>query len=271
MDSITNNTAVDPLTVYRSIRRWTTEGETKEFSDCLIREFQATIYLNEKEIITLLCTPEYLEDLAAGFLVFEGALRSKADLESITADYDQGQIWVRSRASNINAERSFKKRYIASGGGKGISFNNSKDVQGCKPITSDIQITPRQVLAGMKDLQTRSMLFQATGGVHSALLASGGEVLMYRADIGRHNAVDKIIGYCFRQGFAPGELIMFTSGRMSFEMLLKTAKIGIPILVSRSAPTDLAVELAEQLGVTLVGFTRESRFNVYCHPERIAQ
>ncbi|NLK51529.1 MAG: formate dehydrogenase accessory sulfurtransferase FdhD [Syntrophomonadaceae bacterium] len=265
-----DNTTVDFRTVRRSVQRWTREGKKEELSDCLVREFSVTIYLNEQEIVTLLCTPEYLEDLAVGFLVFEGMLRSKEELESVIADYDQGQIWVRSRASDYIAEKTVKKRYLAAGGGKGTSFYSLIDVQNCNPINAMLRIAPEQVLAGMKELQARSELFQTTGGVHSALLASKEEVILYREDIGRHNAVDKILGHCFRQGLAPGELILFTSGRLSFEMLLKVAKFGIPILVSRSAPTNLAVELAERLGVTLVGFTRGSGFNVYCHSERIA-
>jgi len=264
-----NIESADLRTANRIVLRWNRDGEKEEFSDCLVREFPATVYLNDQELVTLLCTPEFLEDLAAGFLVSEGMLRSKEELESIVADYEQGQVWVKSSASHFIAEKTFMKRYLTTGCGKGTSFYSLNDVQSCNPIITELMVTPEQIRSRMKDLQNRSELFQTTGGVHSASLASVEEVILYREDIGRHNAVDKILGYCFRQGLALGEMMMFTSGRLSSEMLLKVAKVGIPILVSRSAPTSLAVELAEQLGVTLVGFARGPRFNVYCHPERI--
>ena len=262
--------AADQRLVRLPVRKWSRGGKTEEVLDCLVREFSVTIYLNEQEVVTLLCTPEYLEDLAVGFLVFEGMLRSPEELTSVSADYDQGKIWVRSSATDYLAEKTAKKRYLAAGGGKGTSFYSLIEAQNYRPIDTQLQIEPEQIITGMRELQARSDLFQTTGGVHSALLASPKEVILYREDIGRHNAVDKIIGHCFRQGLPPGGLMLFLSGRVSFEMLLKAARFGIPLLVSRSAPTNLAVELAKQLGVTLVGFTRGSGFNVYCHAHRIA-
>ncbi len=262
--------AADRRLVRRPVQKWFQGGKKEEVLDSLVREFAVTIFLNGQEVVILLCTPEYLEDLAVGFLVFEGMLRSLEELTSVSADYDQGKIWVKSSAADYLAEKTAKKRYLAAGGGKGTSFYSLTEIQSYRPINTQLQIEPEQILAGMRELQTRSDLFQTTGGVHSALLASKEQFILYREDIGRHNAVDKILGYCFRQGLSPRELILFTSGRLSFEMLLKVARFGIPLLVSRSAPTNLAVELAEQLGVTLVGFTRGSGFNVYCHESRIA-
>ena len=262
--------ASDRRLVRLPVRKWSQGGKIEEVLDCLVREFSATVFLNEQEIVTLLCTPEYLEDLAVGFLVFEGMLRNQEELTSVSADYEQGKIWVKSSAADYLAERTAKKRYLAAGGGKGISFYSLIEVHNYRPINTQLQLEPEQIITGMRELQARSDLFKTTGGVHSALLAYPEEVILYREDIGRHNAVDKILGHCFRQGMSPGELMLFTSGRLSFEMLLKAARFGIPVLVSRSAPTNLAVELAEQLGITLVGFTRGSGFNVYCHAHRIA-
>ena len=260
---------VDKRTVQRLVRRWNRDGTTEDFLDNLVREFPATIYLNGQELVTLLCTPEYLEDLGAGFLVSEGMLRNKAELESVAADYEKGQVWVKSSASHLVAEKTFMKRYLTTGCGKGTTFYNFNDLQSCTPLEAKLRVTPEQIMARIKELQNRSELFQTTGGVHSAALASTEELILYREDIGRHNAVDKILGYSFRQGIDLSEMLLVTSGRLSSEMLLKTAKAGIPLLVSRSAPTSLAVELAEQLGVTLVGFARGPRFNVYGHAERI--
>lgn len=256
----------DQRTIRHLVQRWNRGASTAVFWDNLVREFPATIYLNGQELVTLLCTPEYLEDLGIGFLMSEGMLRNRAELETVTADYEKGQIWVKSSAADSIAEKTYMKRYLTTGCGKGTTFYN---LDGCTPLNAVFQLTPEQIMDRMKDLQNRSELFQTTGGVHSAALASAQELILYREDIGRHNAVDKILGYCFRQGLDLGKMLLVTSGRLSSEMLLKTAKAGISVLVSRSAPTGLAVELAKQLRVTIVGFAREPRFNIYGHAERI--
>jgi len=259
----------DVRTSVRNIRRYSREGIYKEEADLLIAEFAATIYLNDQELVTLLCTPGHLEDLAVGFLAAEGLLPTPEDLELVIADYHRGQIWVRSKNSPLLAERNFLKRCLTTGCGKGTTFINPGDIKEIVPLKETLKIRPEQVNLLLRELQERSELFRATGGVHSSALCSSDAFILYREDLGRHNAVDKIIGHCWRQGIDPGQYFLVTSGRISSEILLKSAKMGIQILVSRSAPTSLAVDLAEQLGVTVIGFARGGRFNVYSHPGRL--
>ena len=121
----------------------------------------------------------------------------------------------------------------------------------------------------VKKFQMKSELYKTTGGTHSAALSDGENILIFHEDIGRHNAVDKVIGDAFLQQIRLDDKILITSGRVSSEILLKVAKGGIPLLVAISAPTDMAVELANKLGITLIGFARGKRMNVYTHEERI--
>jgi len=108
----------------------------------------------------------------------------------------------------------------------------------------------------MTEAQRMSELFKTTGGVHSSAVCSGGKILYFREDVGRHNSVDKLIGRCFLEGIDMGDKVLLTTGRISSEILIKAAKMGVPVLASRSAPTELAVRHAEELGVTIAGFVR---------------
>jgi len=121
----------------------------------------------------------------------------------------------------------------------------------------------------MESLQQQAVLFKATGGVHSAALADTEKILFFCEDIGRHNAIDKIIGEAIKAGTATDDKIIVSSGRLSSEILLKAAKLQIQMLVSRAAPTSLSIELAESLNITLVGFVRGKRINIYSHGWRI--
>lgn len=263
------NNEHDYRTSWRKIWRYSREGIYKEDTDLLIAEFAATIYLNDRELVTLLCTPEHLEDLAIGFLAVEGLLAKPEDLELAKADYHRGQIWVCSKGAPLATEPNFLKRCLTTGCGKGTTFFDPGKIKEIAPLYQTLKIKPEQINFLLGELQQHSELFRATGGVHSSALCSSEAFIVYREDLGRHNAVDKIIGHCWRHGIDPGQYYLVTSGRISSEILLKAAKMGIEILISRSAPTSLAVSIADQLGVTVVGFARGRRFNVYSNPERL--
>ncbi|MGF7185889.1 FdhD protein [Desulfitispora alkaliphila] len=241
--------------------------EAKEMEDLLAKESPLTIYFNDKEIVTLLCTPEHMDELAVGFLAAEGIINTKEDLKDVHLDEDKGAAWIEGKEQPF-AEKMFLKRYITTGCGKGTTFYNVLDVQ-TKPIESNFSISIDQMLKLMKSSQTMSELFKETGGVHGNALCNTDSVLLFRDDIGRHNATDKIVGKCFMEDIGLDDKMLLTSGRISSEILLKVAKVGIPVIASRSAPTALAVNLAEKLGVTIVGFARASRCNVYTSPQRI--
>lgn len=259
---------MDPRMTKLEINRFTS-GQNETITDQVVKEVPATIFFNDREIVTLLCTPEYLEDLAVGFLASEGMLKKVEDITQVKADYQSGNIWVTTAKDRIIAEKLFLKRYITTGCGKGTSFYDAMDAQLAKPIITDLKINTEEIAGLVQALQSQSQLFKETGGVHGCALAAQGEIVIFREDIGRHNATDKILGKCFREGIPLNDKFFLTSGRVSSEILTKTAKMGIPILVSHSAPTDLAIKLAQELGVTIIGFARGKRYNVYTHPERV--
>jgi FdhD protein len=136
-------------------------------------------------------------------------------------------------------------------------------------VESKTKISALEVFELVKEFQHRSQLFKATGGVHSAALCNAKSILIFSEDIGRHNAIDKIFGECILKDIPTGNRILVTSGRVSSEILLKAAKRDIPLLISKSAPTDLGVKLANDLGVTLIGFVRGKRMNVYANDWRV--
>ncbi len=244
--------------------------ERKETEDFITVESPVTIYLNGNELVTLLCTPEKIDRLALGFLRSEGLLSSYGEVEKLSVDEEQGFIHVELKEKTGLAEKLYGKRTVTSGCGKGTVFFNVLDSLRSKPLTGKLVVDIATVFKLMNDLQQKSELFKTTGGVHSAAIADESGILFFHEDIGRHNAIDKIIGECILADISTRDKIMISSGRLSSEILLKTAKLEIQLLLSRSAPTSLTIELADSLNITLVGFIRGSRMNVYTHQWRIA-
>jgi len=150
-----------------------------------------------------------------------------------------------------------------------MAFYSYADLDRKKKVRSDLRVTPAQVLSLSKGFQGASELYRTTHGVHSAALCDRQKILVFAEDIGRHNAVDKVLGRCLLDGIPVSDRILITSGRISSEILFKTAGSGIPVLVSKSAPTDLGVDLARELGITLIGLVRGGGMNVYAGEERI--
>ena len=244
-------------------------GRPRETSDTVVREIPVTLYLNDKELVTMVCSPDHLEELATGFLCSEGILGQPGDLKSITVNQADGLVWVET-ARPVESDQMFLKRYITTCCGRGrASFYFINDARGTTPVESALTATPEQVSRLATVLEDRAQLFRSTGGAHGAALCTPDEMVVFFEDIGRHNAVDKIFGHCYLQGIALADKLLVFSGRVSSEILVKVARMGIPLLVSRSAPTDLALEMASELGITVVGFARGSRMNIYTHPGRV--
>lgn len=252
-----------------SILRLTEAGKSST-DDVVVREFPLTIVLNNQELVTLLCSPKNLGYLAVGFLSSEGLLKGKDDIKKITVDDRRGVVRVETEAENKQAGELLFKRLITSGCGRGASFYSAADVGGQMKVESQTRISALEVFELVSEFQHRSQIFRATGGVHSAALCDAKNILVFSEDIGRHNAIDKIFGECILKDIPTDDRIIVTSGRVSSEILLKVAKRNIPLLISKSAPTDLGVRLANDLGVTLIGFVRGKRMNVYSNDWRVA-
>lgn len=244
-------------------------GVWTEVPDVLALEAPLTIFFNDEEIVTLLCTPSHVEELAVGFLAGEGFLKGSDEMISVAADQEKGLIWVNGKVPPLSLRKTFLKRYLTSGCGKGTTFYNLDDAKIMPLPVTGKTVNPGALLLAARELQVQPSLFKETGATHGALLLGQEGVVCFREDIGRHNAVDKILGKCFRENIPLADKSLVTTGRISSEILLKTAKLGIGVLASRSAPTSLAVELAQKLGVTVVGFARGDKMNVYTFPERL--
>lgn len=239
-----------------------TEGARTKIEDVIAKEFSLTIILNNRDLVTLLCSPMNLDYLAVGFLCSEGLIRGKGEIKKIILDEEQGVIRV-----DTEEDRDFARRLITSGGGRGANYHSAVDAQ--SQISVKTEISADEVFSLVEDFQHRSQIYRATGGVHSAALCNKDGILVFSEDIGRHNAIDKVFGECLLKDIATAERIVITSGRISSEILLKVAKRSIPIIISISAPTDLAVRLATDFGVTLIGFVRGRRMNVYTEGWRV--
>jgi FdhD protein len=250
------------------IRRYR-DGGFEDMDDTVIREVPLTIYLNGDEFVTLLYTPEMADMLAVGFLRSEGLIQHFSDITSLRFEPENNVVFVEIRGGAL-AEKLYGKRTITSGCGKGTVFYSVLDALRSHPVSSEMTVSPQEIEGAMRRLQDASVLFKLTGGIHSAALCEKGQVVFTCEDIGRHNAVDKIIGLCLKDEISLTDKYVVTSGRISSEILVKTAKLGIAVLISRSAPTSLSIELAESLGITLVGFARGRGFNVYTHSSRIS-
>lgn len=258
------------MQVYKKINITKIDDENiYQQEDFVIKEYPMTIFLNGEEFITLLCTPSSLDYLTIGFLISEGLIKNKDDIEDMRIDEEKGIAYVELQRKNLLAQKLHGKRTMTTGCGKGTIFYNVIDALKTKKVYNSICVTKEYILEISKELNKMSHLFIKTGGVHSCLLCSKEEGLVFHEDVGRHNAIDKIIGEAFIKNIDLNDKIILTSGRISSEMLLKSAKVGIPIVISRSAATDLAIEIAKNLGITLVGFARGKRMNVYSHEQRI--
>ena len=227
------------------------EGQLIQTTDSYVTEFPLTINVNGTEFATVICSPTHMEELVVGFLASEGAIYKKEEIKSLQIDDSKGFAHVELTKDLGDRFEYSTKRMIASCCGKSREFYFHNDAAIAKTSMSKITLTPKQVLNMMTGLQTASTLFKQTG------------------DIGRHNALDKLYGFCLERRIPVRNKVLIFSGRISSEILLKAAKIGVGVILSKSAPTTLAITLANDLNITAIGFIRDGSFNIYSHPERI--
>jgi len=239
--------------------------------DLVVLEHKVNIYVNGEHYISLMCLPMDLEELAVGFLYSEGLISSYAEIVSIDSSETDNVLIVThptSLRSQTVTHGEHEGRTIVSGFTRGSVSPSLFNHDNLPVITSKAKIKSGEIIDMAAHFSKQSELFQKTGAVHSCMLISDGKELFYE-DIGRHNAVDKIIGKTLIACSPPYNGILLTSGRISSEMLIKTAKANIPILISTSAPTNMAVQIACEMNMTLIGFTRGNRFNIYSGVHRV--
>ncbi|WP_394867288.1 formate dehydrogenase accessory sulfurtransferase FdhD [Paraclostridium bifermentans] len=237
--------------------------EVDEVEDLVVCEYPLTIFLNDQEFITLLCSPKSLKNLSIGFLYSEGIIKSVSDIDNINIDEKMGYAYIKIGNVSKFAKQLYGKRVITTGCGKGSIFYNALDSLKCKQFKNNLDIDYKKLLDIMKLFNKKSELFLETGGVHSVGLIDGDDILYFEEDIGRHNALDKIIGNCLIDNVNIEDKAIITSGRITSEIVLKCAKLGIGCIISRSAPTNLAIDTGKKLNIEIIGFARGNKLNVY--------
>ena len=239
------------------------DNSSEETDDSIAVEKRLRILVNGKNVLNLYCTPLMVREFVVGVIHNEGLISGEWCAERISIEYgDEIKVDVPAAGTVSEGERT-----ITSGCAGGISTTSALPE---KALSDNTVFEAETVKNIFRDFQKKSRVYKLTGGVHSAALTDGKKILAFAEDIGRHNAVDKVIG-CFLLEHLPFEgKIMLASGRLSSEIVAKCARCGIPVLVSRAAPTSLAVEIAESAGLTLIGFMRGERMNVYTGKQRIA-
>jgi FdhD protein len=231
-----------------------------ETDDSLAVEKKLRISVNNNEIISCNCSPAMIRELITGLFFTHGLIQEKTVLSGMDIQYGDEITAHIHTTENFTAEHAFLR--CLGGFTLGEKANPVK-------FADDFSVPVRSILSMNSELQKRAELFRMTGCFHSAALSDGRDILVFAEDIGRHNAVDKVIGFAILNDMPFADKVLFVSCRVSSEIVSKCAACGIPVLASRAAPTDLAVEIADSIGMTLAGFMRGEHFNIYAHPKRI--
>ncbi len=237
--------------------------------DSVASELPVTLVVNNVPLVTLLCTPVELEPLAVGFLLSEGILSKKESIRKLEVVEKENAVHVELSDVPGDLTKMFEKRTISSGCGKGITFTTYRSKQEQRIEVKEHIVSVENIRKLLNTFRTISKLYLETGGVHSAGLSDGNDILFFSEDIGRHNAVDKLIGKAFLRSIPVENKILITSGRVTSEIMTKAGKNRFPVLISRAAPSCMAISYAEDMGITLVGFARGERMNIYTWPNRI--
>ena len=243
-------------------------GEKKSARMPVSEEVPLTIEVTGRELATLLCSPEHLKNLVTGFLFTNGLIQNLSQQKSLTIDTERWKAGVKIEGDGFTDDLVFKRIYT-SGCGKGVIFHNPLDLINRVKIVSDFNVTSEIIREFMKTFQKQSQEHQLTHGIHSAALVSRDKILISRDDIGRHNAIDKVIGEALYTNVGFTDKILLTSGRISSEILSKALRCRMPVLAAIGAPTNQAVKLARQVGLTIVGLVRGNKMFVYSGEERI--
>jgi FdhD protein len=241
------------MRTYLSVRA----GRASEVAAEVVREQPLTIHVNGEKFLTLLCSPMRLDALVVGYLWMEKVIERTEDVVALEVSAVDGRADV----TLAGAVRLPTERILTSGCGGGITFRI--DHRLFPRLHSSLVVRPRQLAEGMKLLFQAAEHYQRSRGIHGAALYDGERLLEVAEDVGRHNAVDKVKGQALLDGIETRDRILLSTGRISSEMLLKAARMGVPLVASRTSPTEMAVALAEQLNVTVCGYVRPDSLNLY--------
>jgi FdhD protein len=244
------------------------DHEGRPVETAVVTERPLTLFLNAREIVTMMTIGDRPELLAVGYLLNQNML--KADDEIIAVDYDEdiATVVVRTRRQT-DFEDKLRKKTQTSGCAQGTVFGDLMEELDQIRLDPDARIKTSWLYHLTRKINTEPSLYLKAGAIHGCVLAHEDKPLIYMEDVGRHNAVDKIAGYMFLNSVRPDDKIFYTTGRLTSEMVIKTVKMRIPVLVSRSGFTAWGVELAQKAGLTLIGRARGKRFVALAGLERL--
>lgn len=241
-------------------------SELRPMDKPIVRETAWNVYVNGRQLVTLLCTPNNMNFLVLGFLASEGIINGLDDVALLRVCEDQGNLVDCLLAGKDPVLPT--RRVLLSGCGGGVTFDDQRARH--PRLNSSLVLAPAQISRLMRSLHKSAEIYRKAGGTHASALSDGERLLVVAEDVGRHNTLDKIRGECMYRGVATRDRIILTTGRISSDMVNRAIGMEVPIVVSRRSPTDLAVRLADSWGITLVGYVRGGRMNIYTHPERVA-
>ncbi|MFC4169312.1 formate dehydrogenase accessory sulfurtransferase FdhD [Teichococcus aestuarii] len=227
-----------------------------------------TLYLNGQEIVTMMTIGDHPEDLALGYLLNQGMLRPDDRVSAIDHDEDLGVVVVRTERTTDH-EAKLRKKTLTSGCAQGTAFGDLMEGFAQVRLPVEAELRTSWLYGLLRAINTLPTLYLEAGAIHGCALCQADQPIVYMEDVGRHNAVDKIAGWMFREGEPGADKIFYTTGRLTSEMVIKTVRMGIPILISRSGFTAWGVELAREANLTLIGRCKGSRFIALAGESRI--
>jgi FdhD protein len=256
----------------RSVDRWR-GGQHEQRQDTIVEEVPISLIYNGVPHVVMLATPTNLEEFALGFSITEGIIKSPQEFLSARVYNRANGIEVQIKIPEQRFQcMSDKGRNLTGRTGCGLCGASTlkQAIRQPNSVVGDLSLSAEQLHAALIDIKQQQKLNQLTGAVHAAAWAVPGQgVLDIREDVGRHNALDKLIGFLLRSGKDLSAGFVIVTSRASYEMVQKTAWVGITLLVAISAPTGLAIRLADETGLTLIGFARDDQHVVYTHPQRL--
>jgi FdhD protein len=256
----------------------------------VIAETPWALYVDRRELVTFMCSPTGLHQLALGFLRSEGLIERRDDVWQIKVYLDEDRVYMYFPEAGLDGELALptcaeaagsidvrlraplaarpEKRILTSGCGGGVTFD---DLSGSRPpLASDTRISAGQIAQLMRQLQEGATLYRTSRGVHTSALADPDRLIVQTEDVGRHNTLDKIRGACMLGDIPTRDRVLISSGRISSEMITKARKMETPIVISRTSPTVTSIRLARSWNMTLVGYVRGQKMRVYAGAERIS-
>lgn len=242
-------------------------GKWEAVDGGVIVEAPVSLTVNGHVWLTFMCTPNNLEALAVGFLYNEGVIQKRDEIAElhVCESGDNVDVWL-NRA--VEQPDHWTRTSGCTGGMTTTDVRSSTRPKAPDKLNGGV-LSSRAVCQLIEQLFESQQLYRQVGGVHTSVLSDGVSARVVAEDIGRHNSVDKIAGLCLLQDIQVRKKVLLTTGRISSEMLQKSARIGAGIVISRTSPSSLSIELADRYGITLIGYARRDRFNVYTHPGRI--